>query len=121
MQRSLYFLAAAAMLGIVGCADPVGPRDVLELTVMEERSACAAPFPTTCYVVLRRGNDSFEDFSDPIEDFVFIPGVRQTIRVERIRVVAPPADGTRYRYRLLEVISRLVLTPSPTPIPTPIG
>ncbi|MBX3131988.1 MAG: DUF4377 domain-containing protein [Gemmatimonadaceae bacterium] len=103
----IHFSILALAAGLVGCAEPFASRDEVQFTVLEERAACFAPFPTTCYQVIWPGESESKFFSAEIEGFTFEPGVRQHIRVERRRINNPPADGSSYHYRLIRVILRL--------------
>lgn len=114
-MRTLRLLVAVSALTLSACADLLGVKDIVEFTVMEARVACTGIFdqPETCLLVRMRGEESERLFYEEIEGFEFEPGVRQLIRVERIRIENPPQDGSSYRYRLIEVIARMVASPVP--------
>ncbi len=58
-------------------------------------------------MVVRLGSDTtWTYFYDPIEGFQHEAGFRYRLEVERHTVERPPADGSRFRYRLRRIISR---------------
>jgi hypothetical protein len=122
LSRVSRLVAATAALLLSGCGDFFGTDDVFEVTVMETRVPCSGLWgqAESCLLIQWEADEEPEAFLGEIEGFTFEFGVRQRIRVERDFVRYPPADGSSYRYRLVEVISRLMLVPSPTPTPMPI-
>lgn len=107
-----------AVLG-VACDDPFSARAELEMTVMELRVPCMGFLgnPQSCLSVRFEGRTEAEAFYDEIEGFNFVEGIRQRIRVERLTLKHPPADGSSYEYRLLAVLDRMsVVVPVVTPL-----
>jgi len=102
-------LCLALLLLPVGCGitEPVaGKAETLMLFVGPERTECMTVIPTTCLQVRFSPEGSWENFSDPIEGFEFEPGFLYELRVRRIPIADPPADGSSFRWILLELVSK---------------
>lgn len=108
MTRLLRHIALAVAVLFTACDNPFSARTELELTVMEVRVPCSGFMgePLSCLSVRWPGETEAQAFYDEIEGFTFVHGVRQRIRVERLTIKYPPADGSSYQYRLLAVLNR---------------
>ena len=84
----------------------VKKAETLTLFVGPERTECMTIIPTTCLQVRFSPEGSWENFSDPIEGFEFEPGFLYELRVRRIPIAHPPADGSSFRWILLELVSK---------------
>ena len=101
---STVFLAIALTAGlfVFACVQP-GERVELLVTVGSELEECGGVGPIKCLVV------NGELFFDTIEGFDFEEGFYYRLKIERTDLYPgqdPPQDASRYRYRLLEVISK---------------
>lgn len=114
--------ALAVMLALSACADPqedggggasaedAAPADVetdgviIEVTVGPEMEDCVGAAPMRCLVV------DGGLFYEPVEGFEHEQGYEYRLRIERYDAwpdqAEPPADASRYGYRLIEVISK---------------
>ena len=104
-------LRLAILLLPFGCGitEPVAEKaETLTLFVGPERTECMTIIPTTCLQVRFSPEGSWENFSDPIEGFEFEPGFLYELRVRRISIADPPADGSSFRWILLELVSKNV-------------
>jgi hypothetical protein len=81
-----------------------GERLLLEID--SETSTCTGVGKQECMKVRAPGEEEWRLFYGSIEGFVFEPGFRSVVEVERTRVENPPADASSLRYRLVEVVSR---------------
>ena len=102
-------LILALLLLPVGCGitEPVVKKaETLTLFVGPERTECMTIIPTTCLQVRFSPEGSWENFSDPIEGFEFELGFLYELRVRRIPIADPPADGSSFRWILLELVSK---------------
>lgn len=106
----LYLTALVWLCVIVSagaCASAQGgTQDVLTLEVAPHTVDCTGEGPQRCLLVREVGKDEWTRFYDPIAGFEHEPGYGYRLRVERRRVENPPADGSSFEYRLLEVLSR---------------
>ena len=101
---STIFLAVvlAAGLFVFACVQP-GEKVELLVTVGSELEDCGGANPMKCLVV------NGEPFFDTIEGFDFEEGFYYRLKIERTDLYPgqePPQDASRYRYRLLEVMSK---------------
>lgn len=94
--------ACAPMRG----ATRVDETEVLQMEVAPGTVPCQGEALQRCLRV-RFGTDSaWTLFYDRIEDFTPEEGSRYHLEVERRVVQRPQADASRFRYRLVRVISR---------------
>ncbi len=106
--RDTLALLLLLMAAVVGCAAPTPAPGATTLTldIAPYRRACMAEGPRQCLVVRREGDTTWTNFFDPIDGFAHEAGYRYLVRVERLVVARPPADGSSFRYRLLEVLRK---------------
>ncbi|MCY4374452.1 MAG: DUF4377 domain-containing protein [Spirochaetaceae bacterium] len=86
-----------------------GTSEILEVTVWPELKDCVGEGPRKCRVV------DGELFYSRIEGFDYQEGYHYRLRIERFEAYPgqePPADASRYRYRLLEVLAKTLLDPN---------
>ena len=106
VMRRAFFAFAALVLALSAC-DLTGPdEDLVVLYVGPERVECMGFTQQTCYLVRDRPEDDWEYFYDPIEGFDFEPGFLYTLLVRKEEVENPPADGSRYRWTLEEILEK---------------
>lgn len=95
--------ATAALSQIEACADETAVDCVMEVSVGPELEDCVGSAPMRCLVV-----DGYL-FYDAIEGFEHEAGYRYRLRMERYdrwQGQAPPADASKYGYRLIEVVEK---------------
>lgn len=88
---------------IEACADETAVDCVMEVSVGPELEDCVGSAPMRCMVV------DGELFYDDIEGFEHEAGYRYRLRMERYdrwQGQAPPADASKYGYRLIEVVEK---------------
>lgn len=93
----------AAPSQIETCADETDVDCMMEVSVGPELEDCVGSAPMRCMVV-----DGYL-FYDAIEGFEHEAGYRYRIRMERYdrwQGQAPPADASKYGYRLIEVVEK---------------
>jgi len=93
----------AAPSQIEACADETDVDCVMEVSVGPELEDCVGSAPMRCMVV------DGELFYDDIEGFEHEAGYRYRLRLERYdrwQGQAPPADASKYGYRLIEVVKK---------------
>lgn len=93
----------AAPSQIETCADETAVDCVMEVSVGPELEDCVGSAPMRCMVV------DGELFYDDIEGFEHEAGYRYRLRMERYDRwpgQAPPADASKYGYRLIEVVEK---------------
>lgn len=113
------FLLATALAAPASGARPGGTPNE-EKTPMEkilivgpERKPCVGVGPMECLQVKEKEDAPWTLFYEPIAGFTHEKGYECTLRVRVIPVANPPADASRLRYTLLEVLRRTaVATPS---------
>lgn len=93
----------AAPSDIETCADETDVDCVMDVSVGPELEDCVGSAPMRCMVV------DGELFYDTIDGFEHEAGYRYRIRMERYdrwQGQAPPADASKYGYRLIEVVEK---------------
>ena len=93
----------ATLSQIEACADETDVDCVMEVSVGPERVYCEGSAPMMCLVV------DGELFYDDIEGFEHEAGYRYRLRMERYDRwpgQAPPADASKYGYRLIEIVEK---------------
>ncbi len=83
------------------------------LFVHESMVDCEGASPMRCMQVRASESEEWTWFYDRIEGFEHEPGYRYELRVEVTNVDKPPADGSSKRYRLVQVVSKEKVEPSP--------
>lgn len=78
----------------------------MTMYIAPEQIDCVGVAPMKCLQVKFEEAAEYEFFYDGIDGFVFVPGYNYTLRVQRSVVDNPPADASKYRYRLIEVLGR---------------
>jgi len=101
-------IGSAVMAATLVTACESSPTDVkaIVLYVSAEAPPCAGVGPRTCLFIREDPDADWEFFYDPIEGFVWEPGYEYRLSVFRTTVLNPPADGSIYRYVLLEVLEK---------------
>ena len=93
----------AASSQIETCADETAVDCVMDVSVGPERVYCEGSAPMMCMMV------DGELFYDEIDGFEHEAGYRYRLRMERYdrwQGQAPPADASKYGYRLIEVVEK---------------
>lgn len=93
----------APLSQIETCADETDVDCMMEVSVGPELEDCEGSAPMRCMVV-----DGYL-FYDAIDGFEHEAGYRYRIRMERYdrwQGQAPPADASKYGYRLIEVVEK---------------
>ena len=96
--------ALTVLLLLVACSQP-GEKVELLVTVGSELEDCAGPASMKCLLV------NGELFYDTIEGFDHEEGFYYRLKIEREDAFPgeePPQDSSRYRYRLIEEISKTI-------------
>ncbi len=126
--RCAILLAAAAVLGCSGTPTTTQPPtkpDAVETKptpapavgqpffVHESMVDCEGASPMRCMQVRGSESEEWTWFYDGVEGFEHEEGYRYELRVEVTDVENPPADGSSKRYRLVEVVSKEKVEPTP--------
>ena len=99
--------AIVAAAPLLACTNPTEPRErMLTLEVAAERVPCTGIVEQHCYQVRDDSADPWELLYEGIEGFAWEPGFEYTILVVRRTLEDPPLDSSRYRYRLVAVLSK---------------
>lgn len=102
---------AAAVLVVIAACDPVlSERRVQDVVVGPQMLPCFGAGPQLCLYVRPYASPVWEYFYGEIEGFEHEPGFEYLIRIERTLLKNPPADGSQYRFRLIDVLKK-------TPVP----
>lgn len=105
LLRSFVPLAFFGML--VACQSVLGPEKIVQvLEIAPQKIPCVGVAPQECLQVRETGQTEWQNFYDPIEGFTFVTGFSYLLRVERTTVDNPPADGSSYSWRLLDIVSQ---------------
>lgn len=96
-----------APLAVAACASTrVGQPERLTIDIAPTTVPCQGEGIRTCMVVRTGRDTTWTYFYDPIEGFQYEAGFRYRLEVERHVVERPPADASRFRYRLVRVIAK---------------
>lgn len=109
MKRLAPSILAAVLAVVPSCTSTPtlhGTEEILVLEVAPDSVPCVGERVGRCIQVRSPGEDAWHKFYDPIDGFQHDAGVRYTLRVARRAVPDPPADGSAWAYRLIEIIAR---------------
>ncbi|MEM7112303.1 MAG: META domain-containing protein [Chloroflexota bacterium] len=90
----------------------------LTMYVGAETADCVGVAPQQCLLVKFDPNASWEFEYDGIEGFDYEAGFEYELRVQRIDVPNPPADGSSFYYQLVEVVNKTAVATTVEPTPT---
>lgn len=105
-QKLCMALMIGLAVGLAGCDGAVMEPAVLTLIVGPERVGCQGEAQQLCLLVKEDPEAEWEFFFGEIEGFEFEPGFIYVLRVRRHRVEDPPADGSIFRWELVEILSK---------------
>lgn len=80
---------------------------MLVIEVAPQLAPCTGVAPMQCLQVRYDTTGPWTLFYSPIEGFTFEAGYQWRLEVERRTVANPPADGSRYAWRLRRVLGRV--------------
>lgn len=86
--------------------------------VADRKAACTGVASTECFQVKRLNEDRFGMIYQNIERFTYVPGYFYVVEVQRSTVANPPADASKYKYRLRKVLARVKSENNPSPTQT---
>ena len=113
MTRSYLQFAVFLALPAAMCQSPASPTsEILTLEVAAAKVECVGEAASRCMLVRDSATTEWRKFYGSISGFEYVEGFRYRIRVERTRVANPPADGSSYRYRLIELLAKEPSDPS---------
>lgn len=90
------------------CGSNLTEPEILTLFIAPQLVECQAVGPQTCMQVRERPDEEWKLFYAQIEGFEFVAGFFYEIRVEKYPIENPPADGSRFRYVLVELVSKVL-------------
>lgn len=100
-------LALALVFALGACMSLVGTERIVQtIEVAPTKVVCVALTTQECLQVRVLGSTQWEYFYGEIEGFVYEPGFTYVIIVERSTVKDPPQNGSGYRFRLVELVSK---------------
>ena len=103
LKAAIVAILIALIAFSAGC-DYSDEKEELLITVESELRDCQRMYPVECMVV------NGELFYSSIEEFQYQEGFHYRLRVERHDLYHgqedPPGDETRYRYRLIDIVSK---------------
>lgn len=85
-------------------------REVLVMDIAPRLVSCQGEAKQLCMRVRLGRDTSWTLFYDRIDGFTHETGYRYRLEVERQVVERPPADASRFRYRLVRVVSKVADT-----------
>ncbi len=103
-------LLGAPLFTATSCSNPAtlyGEEEIIVFEVAPEREPCQGEMEDRCLQVRRPGEEEWRNFFDPIQGFDYEEGFFYTIEVSRREVLNPPADGSSFEYRLIEVLEKV--------------
>jgi hypothetical protein len=80
--------------------------EMLTLQIDSQYQDCMGMGPMKCLRVKENDASNWQLFYGAIEGFTYEPGYRYTVQVSRETIPDPPADGSSYRYKLLQIVNR---------------
>ena len=112
-MKTKLFLSLLAILALTGCLDDDTPEDKVETMNVAISAMTYIDSPiTTNYPIegmqAKVGSDADYQFMtfNQIEGFTFEPGHTYELLVERTTLGNPPADASRYTYKLIDELSK---------------
>ena len=78
----------------------------LKLDIKPNTVSCTGVAPQECMQVKFNGDKEYQLFYDKIQGFNFEKGYEYKIKVVRTEIKNPPADGSKYTYKLKKVTSK---------------
>ncbi|MBK9054965.1 MAG: META domain-containing protein [Chloroflexi bacterium] len=81
--------------------------EVITMIVGPETVACEGEAPQTCLQVKYSEDEEWQLFYDSIAGFEHAPTFQYELRVKKIAVANPPADGSSFQYELVEVVDQI--------------
>ena len=112
-------LIVACTPGAGNGGEPTANDNKLTMYVGAETADCVGVAPQQCLVVKFDPNASWEFEYDGIDGFDYEPGFEYELRVQRVDVPNPPADGSSFYYQLVEVVSKTAVSTTTTPVELP--
>ena len=103
VDAPIFLVVVIVVMAIAGCRMHSSTVEILEVTVGPELKDCVGLAPRKCMVV------DGELFYESIKGFDYQAGYHYRLRIEQSDAYPgrePPADASRYRYRLLEVLEK---------------
>lgn len=85
---------------------PAAESVKVAMIVAPEQVDCVGVAEQKCYRVKFDPEEDWQLFYDQIEGFEHREGYRYTLLVEKLEVLDPPADGSAFRYMLVEVLEQ---------------
>lgn len=104
-MKTIFLLAFAAVtLGLLSCNNNKN-SSTQTLVVASEQRDCIGVAPQRCYLVKEEGQNNWEYFYSPIENFDYTSGNEYVIRVRVAKRENPPMDVSSLTYTLEKVVS----------------
>lgn len=85
---------------------PAAESAKVAMIIAPEQVDCVGEAEQKCYQVKFDPEEDWQLFYDRIEGFEHQEGYRYTLLVEKLEVLDPPADGSAFRYMLVEVLEQ---------------
>lgn len=82
--------------------------------VADRKAACVGVALVECLQVKRLNENRFGMIYQNIERFNYVPGYFYVVEVQRSTVTNPPADASKFKYRLRKVLARVKSENPPT-------
>lgn len=99
-------------------APELSGTETITLYVGPELVDCVGVAPRQCMQVKYSPDGQWQNFFDPISGFDFESGYEYELLVEKSVVENPPADASKFTYKLLEIVSKMPVTPTPGAVTT---
>lgn len=114
-QNKVVMVVMMMLFGLGVACTPAGSAGSDELTmyVGSETADCVGLVPQQCLLVKFDPNAEWEFHYDGIEGFAYEPGFEYQLRVRRVELADPPADGSSIIYQLIEVQEKTAVVPPP--------
>ncbi|MGI8618625.1 MAG: DUF4377 domain-containing protein [Gemmatimonadaceae bacterium] len=110
--KIFHALALSLVVALAACGSIVGTERIVQtIEVGPDKVPCFTNSTQECLQVRVPGTTTWEYFSGEIEGFTFERGFLYVIRVERTNIQDPPPNGSAFRFRLVEILSKTAVTP----------
>jgi heat shock protein HslJ len=86
------------------------PKDVTTIFVGPELKDCEGMGPMKCLQIADSADGPWSNWYGEIEGFIHQPGLLSELKVRRIEVLNPPADGSSLRLVLVAIVSQSSFT-----------
>jgi hypothetical protein len=107
MINRLLLVIIASLVVFSACDKGKVNPELLTIQIADTYKDCMAVGPRKCMQVKINDAPSWQLFYDPIQGFTYEEGYEYKLVAKRETIDNPPADGSSYRYTLVELVDKI--------------